>query len=80
MIVATKTRSRKIKINPREPLTKKAKAAILVYAYHYAKRHGEYGYILVEGTLKAERMKREKLYEVLQERGYRWSPRTGWNK
>lgn len=59
----------------RQALSKKAKAAILTYVLYFGERKGQYLHVLVEYTLKAERMDREKLYQWLDEHGYRWRPR-----
>ena len=71
-------------ILPREPLTKKAKAAIERYAVHKVTtrtgtvlltRH------LVKWVLEAERMRRADLYTWLEKRGYKWLSSQGfWSK
>lgn len=66
----------KIQMNPREPLTKKAKAAIYTFVHLAGQQKGQYTFVLVEATLKAERMKREQLYQWLEERNYRWKNGT----
>lgn len=66
-------------INPRQRLTKKARRAIDLYV----SLHGDkYSYMadLVTWTLRAERMRRDTLYQWLEDRGYRWKPRSGWLK
>lgn len=64
------------KMLPREPLTKKAKAAILKYVeIKLAKR--PIMYLGVEKTLEAERMRRADLYGWLEAKGYRWKPKVG---
>ncbi len=71
-------------ILPREPLTKKAKAAIWAYANHKAETRMQgcrMGYFMMEWVLEAERMARQRLYGLLHEWGYRWKPRSGfWKK
>lgn len=63
-----------LKILPREPLTKKARAAISKYAKLRSDgRNGLNAHEFMVGyVLEAERMRREKLYQYLEERGYRW--------
>jgi hypothetical protein len=63
-----------ITINPREPLTRKAREAIELYADLKAERTGKYQHFMVEFILKAERMKRAQLYAILEEYGFRWKP------
>jgi hypothetical protein len=67
-----------LKILPREPLTKKAKAAISQYAHIRAQgRGGSYSHFcMVDYVLRAERMRRADLYAFLEERGYRWKKGT----
>ncbi len=72
------------KILPREPLTKKAFAAISAYANHKADTQMQ-GYkmahFMVKWTLEAERMRRATLYAWLEERGFKWRPEHGsWDK
>lgn len=62
-------------ILPREPLTKKAKAAIYTYVEHHEK-NSMLMIGVVRRTLEAERMKRENLYAWLQNHDYYWVPRT----
>ena len=59
-------------ILPREPLTKKARAAIECYALHKCGDMRIYSF-LIDHTLKAERMRRSDLYEFLEGHGYRWN-------
>lgn len=60
-------------ILPREPLTKKAKAAISEYATIKADKKGLHiHYFMVEWVLEAERMRRADLYAWLEQRGYKW--------
>lgn len=61
-----------ITINPREPLTKKARAGIETYALH---RCGDLllASLLIKFTLQGERMKREKLYQWLTDHSYSWN-------
>lgn len=56
---------------PRERLTRKAFAAVYVYA---TIRAGDLliAYIVVKYTVQAERMRRVDLYAWLEARGYRW--------
>lgn len=71
-------------ILPREPLTKKARAAIFAYANHKAdiKLNGyKMNYFMVNWTLEAERMRRADLYAWLEKKGYKWLPRNGfWSR
>ena len=65
-------------MHPREPLTKKAKMAI--YEYAIWKCHGRtYSHPLVRFILEAERMPRQRLYEWLEDHGYRWDT-IDWQK
>lgn len=70
-------------ILPREPLTRKAKAAIWCYISHMAETKMD-GYrmawLMFEYTLKAERMRRRDLYAWLETKGYRWHSRGEWKK
>lgn len=68
------------KILPREPLTKKAKRAIMQYVE--VKLKGQYLFHLaVLAVLEAERMRRVDLYAWLEKRGFRWDSRVGlWEK
>jgi hypothetical protein len=70
-----------ISINPREPLTKKARSAIYKYVFHKLAKCPRYSAaFLVEWTLEAERMKRAKLYVWLEEHGYKWKGSLlGWD-
>lgn len=57
-----------------QPLTKKAKAAIVAYVqiqevYSMA--------MVVHCAVKAERMRRDDLYAYLERYGWRWYPRHG---
>jgi len=67
-------------ILPREPLTKKALAAI----EKYASIKGEklpFHYFMVRQVLQAERMRRSELYNWLDHKGYKWSSKSGlWTK
>lgn len=68
------------KILPREPLTKKALAAISKYA---SLKAGDLPihHLMVKFVLQAERMRRADLYEWLEGKGYKWLPRNGiWSK
>lgn len=68
------------KILPREPLTRKAKAAIAAYVFHYLE-NCPLVLLLIDKTLKAERMRRADLYSWLESKGYYWKSRTGcWEK
>jgi hypothetical protein len=65
---------------PREPLTKKAFAAISEYATIRA-RDLRIHHFMVKYVLEAERMRRSDLYAWLESRGYRWLPKQGiWQK
>lgn len=64
-------------ILPREPLTKKARAAISTYATIVAEKKGHYHFVMVDAVLKAERMRRSDLYAWLEQRGYRWLSQYG---
>lgn len=73
----TKTTTRRVPpILPREPLTRKAKAAISKYATIKA---GDLPlhHFMVEYVLQAERMRRADLYAWLEAKGYKWLPRYG---
>ncbi|MCL4867812.1 MAG: hypothetical protein KJ063_02490 [Anaerolineae bacterium] len=61
---------------PREPLTKKALAAIEKFASIKA---GDLPlhYFMVRHVLKAERMRRSDLYAWLEKQDYRWQPHIG---
>lgn len=59
------------RILPREPLTQKAKAAILKYVAIKTEKMPVM-YFGVEKTLEAERMRRSDLYTWLESKGYRW--------
>jgi hypothetical protein len=68
------------KILSREPLTKKALAAIGKYATIKA---GDLPihHFMVRYVLQAERMRRRDLYAWLAKKGYRWLPKQGfWEK
>jgi hypothetical protein len=67
-------RKKSIAMLPREPLTKKARSAIILYVKVRAKSYTTYE--VVDMTLKAERMSRAKLYAYLHERGFRWDSRV----
>lgn len=67
-------------ILPREPLTRKARAAIEKYA---VLKGGELPltHYMVGYVLEAERMRRVALYAWLENKGYRWFPDRGfWQK
>lgn len=64
------------KILPREPLTKKALAAIEEYA-SVCGRGLNIHYWMVRYVLEAERMRRSDLYAWLEKRGYRWLSSPG---
>jgi len=67
-------------ILPREPLTKKARAAISQYATIKAGDLPVH-HFMVRYVLEAERMRRAVLYAWLENRGYRWLPRNDfWDK
>jgi hypothetical protein len=72
---------RKIKINKvnRPPLTRKARAAIKLYVdlkspegLYFLREDG------IDCVLKADRMPREKLYEYLENKGYKWKTDKGY--
>jgi len=69
-----------LQILPREPLTRKARAAISLYVRLRFKRHGYLVENAIDYTLKAERMRRADLYAWVSDKGYRWNPRKGWKK
>lgn len=61
----------------REPMTKKARAAI----HQYVRIRIEKAPLVdaaVHWTLQAERMRRTELYAWLDAKGYRWKARYGW--
>jgi hypothetical protein len=67
-------------MHPREPLTKKAFAAIFAYANHKADtRLGGYlmNHYMCKWTVEAERMPRQRLYDYLEMHGYRWLANFG---
>lgn len=64
------------KILPREPLTKKALAAISLFASIKAGSRF-FHHDMVRFVLRAERMRRKDLYEWLESKGYKWDSRTG---
>jgi hypothetical protein len=67
-------------MHPREPLTKKARAAIDKYASIKAEKL-PYHHFMVGFVLEAERQPRERLYAYLEGRGYRWLAKHGfWEK
>lgn len=53
-------------------MTAKAKAAIQKYVSIQGEKHGQFMFVLVDATLKADRMPREKLYSYLERKGYTW--------
>ena len=58
-------------MHPREPLTKKARGAIREYAIIKCRDLLLLDFA-VKYTLEAERMPRQRLYNFLEEKGYRW--------
>lgn len=72
----TKTKRAIPAILPREPLTKKALAAIDRYATIKAGGFPIH-HVMVRCVLKAERMRRADLYQWLQKEGYQWKPKIG---
>lgn len=72
----TKKPSAVPKILPREPLTKKALAAIEQYA-SVRGRGLNIHYWMVRYVLEAERMRRIDLYAWLEKRGYCWFSSPG---
>lgn len=76
-----KKRPQSIPINPREPLTRKARAAILAYCQIKAEKAMPIMIWLITWTLEAERMKRKDLYAWLEAKGHTWQPASGcWYK
>lgn len=69
-------KSRVPPILPREPLTKKARAAIFAYVAHHTAGH-MFAFSVVSRTLEAERMRRSDLYGWLEKHGYQWN-RLSW--
>lgn len=68
------------RISPREPLTKKARAAIGSYVMWRCKGVATFGQVM-DLTLRAERMPRERLYLMLLAAGFKWNCRLGiWSK
>lgn len=70
-------------MHPRERLTDKARAGIKAYALGKAGEPDSYGYPerLITAVLEAERMPRERLYALLEGKGYRWQASSGlWRK
>lgn len=63
---------------PREPLTKKRRAAIHTYVSSQGEKHGYMAYYMIELVLKAERLPAAELYERLERKGYRWDSRGGY--
>lgn len=63
-------------MHPREPLTRKAKAAISKYAAVKCERLPLHA-LMVDAVLEAERMPRARLYEWLESKGYRWHAPSG---
>lgn len=68
----TAAKTKKITINPREPLTNKARKGIEAYAWHKANKLHIF-IVLVNCVLEAERMRREQLYQWLEDHGYKWN-------
>jgi hypothetical protein len=66
-----------ITILPREPLTKKALAAIECYVILEGARKGNYTFVLLRACLAAERMRRADLYTLLENKGFHWRPKIG---
>jgi hypothetical protein len=60
-----------------QPLTVKAKAAIVRYVEIQGRNVGYMQHFMVGLTLKADRMPRSELYGWLERRGYRWDPKYG---
>lgn len=63
-------------ILPREPLTKKAIAAICEYSIIRG-RDLRIHHLMVRYVLEAERMRRADLYAYLEQRGFKWTPEFG---
>ena len=64
------------KLAPREPLTKKAEAAIRQYV-RVKGSHLPYLSYVVTFVLEAERMERSRLYGWLEEKGFEWDDSAG---
>lgn len=77
MPAKTKSKSPVPAILPREPLTKKARAAIFQYACHKSRKSGMINWLMVGWVLDAERMTRQQLYKKLELWGYTWKPELG---
>jgi hypothetical protein len=73
MAPTTKPRRTSILINPREPLTKKAKGAITTFVTMTGKKKGTFVFVLIDAVLKAERMQRAQLYKYLEDHGHVWT-------
>lgn len=69
-------------MHPREPLTAKARGAIVEFALYKLHKTKQYTPLtIIQATLQAERMPRHKLYAYLFERGFRYnSYRQTWGK
>lgn len=65
-------KTKRPRMNPREPLTAKAKYAIHLYVSLRLKGRRGLAFRAIDYVLKAERMRRADLYLYLSERGYRW--------
>ena len=61
-----------------QPLTAKAKAAIVRYVELNKKKHGYISGLVIDFVLKAERMERAKLYAWLDGKGWKWSSKRGY--
>jgi hypothetical protein len=67
---------------PRQPLTRKRRAAIKAYCHYRVQKtlHGNISHI-VDYAIYAERMDAEKLYAHLSHNGWHWHERLGtWSK
>lgn len=63
-----------------QPLTKKALAAIELYASLKAETTGRYQFFMIRHVLTADRMPRDKLYSWLESFGYRWRDGCWWTR
>ena len=65
-------------ILPREPLTKKARAAIDAYVRYKSGNVSASMPDVIRWTLDAERMRRSDLYEFLSGKGYKWDTKRSY--
>lgn len=78
MTAKKQTKPNPITMHPREPLTKKARGAIREYAIIKCRDLLLLDFA-VKYTLEAERMPRQRLYAILEGKGYRWDT-ARWKK